>query len=296
MRTPSIARPTMSFTMALGAAVLLAGCSAQDSPAAPPADVDPTLEHIHELVADPVDGSLLVATHSGLFRLKIGTDGAATAVGPIGGLDFDPMGFTIVDGIAYASGHPGPTTPDTFGSPNLGLITSTDLGENWTNVSLMGETDFHGLTVATSPGASPRVFGYDGSKQRIVSSLDGGVSWNDGAQISARDILAVGDLLYATTADGLVVSADNGATFTVDTAAPALFVIAADHNGAIAGIDVAGIVWTRQSDDSWVSGGAVTGAPHAFAINGSRFYVADDRGIAYTDDAGVTWVVLKLKQ
>ena len=299
MNTKRLAR-LLLVKMALGAAVtataLLAGCSPTATPDASATGTAPTFEHIHELVADPTDGTLLVATHTGLYRLSIAADGTATAVGPIGGLDFDPMGFTIADGIAYASGHPGPTTPDTFGSPNLGLITSTDRGESWTNVSLTGETDFHGLTVATSISGSPRVFGYDGSKQRIITSLDGGASWSDGAEIAPRDILAVGDLLYATTADGLAVSSDNGATFTIDTAAPALYVVAADQHDTIAGIDVTGTVWTRPSGGNWVSGGTVAGAPQAIAVDGSRLYVADDRGIAYTDDAGATWVVLQVKQ
>ncbi|MDQ2636206.1 MAG: hypothetical protein M3Y83_04925, partial [Actinomycetota bacterium] len=67
--------------------------------------------------------------------------GAASIEGPLGGLDFDPMGYTIADGIAYASGHPGPTTPESFGRPNLGLITSGDGSQTWNNVSLTGTTD-----------------------------------------------------------------------------------------------------------------------------------------------------------
>ncbi len=277
------------------ATMMLTGCS----PAAPaPPSVNDSgmiFEHIHELVPDPSDGTLLVATHEGLYRLTIAGGGSAAAVGPIGGLDFDPMGFTIADGIAYASGHPGPTTPDTFGTPNLGLITSTDLN-SWTNVSLTGETDFHGLTVATSTGAAPRVFGYDGSRQLIVTSLDGGTSWSDGAALAARDILAVGDQIYATTTDGLAVSSDNGRTFTIDTAAPALYMIAADQNGTIAGIDTTGTLWTRGAGGEWVHGHTVEGPPQAFAVDGDRLYVADDRGITYTDDVGTTWVVLQVKR
>lgn len=282
-------------TSALTAALVLAGCTPTGTPAAGPTETSAAVfEHIHELVPDPSDGTLLVATHEGLYRLTIGIDGAAAALGPIGGLDFDPMGFTLADGIAYASGHPGPTTPATFGSPNLGLISSTDVGETWTNVSLTGQTDFHGLTVTTSGGGDPRVFGYDGSRQRIVTSLDGGASWSDGAELAARDILAVGDSLYATTADGLAVSSDNGKTFAIDTAAPALYVVAADQSGTIAGVDTTGTLWTHAPGEDWVQGQTVEGAPQAFAVDGDRLYVADDRGIAYTDDAGASWVVLQV--
>ncbi|MCB0883819.1 MAG: hypothetical protein KDB34_03535, partial [Propionibacteriaceae bacterium] len=227
---------TIALTSGIAAVVtataLLTGCTpTSTAPSPAPNGTGVMFEHIHELVPDPSDGSLLVATHEGLYRLTIGSDGSAAADGPIGGLDFDPMGFTVADGIAYASGHPGPTTPDTFGNPNLGLITSTDLGRSWTNVSLTGVTDFHGLTVAPS-GGDVRVFGYDGSRQRIVTSFDGGASWVDGAELAARDILAVGDLLYATTADGLAISSDDGKTFTIDAGAPALYLVAADTSGA----------------------------------------------------------------
>lgn len=272
------------------ATVLLTGCS--PAAATAPHEPDAKFKHIHELVADSRDGTLLVATHEGLYRLTLAAGGSATVAGPLGGLDFDPMGFTLADGIAYASGHPGPNTPSTFGSPNLGLITSTDL-ETWTNVSLTGQTDFHGLTVATGDGA-PRVFGYDGAAQRLQRSLDGGATWSAGAKLTARDIVAVDDLLYATTATGLAKSNDDGVTFTVDPAAPALYLVAADSGGTLAGIDTAGVLWARAAGKAWVRGNPVVGTPQAFAVEGSRAYVADDRGISYTDDNGANWTVIHL--
>jgi hypothetical protein len=279
------------------AAILLSGCSTDSSPvpSPPPDSSAPEFTHIHELVVDPADGTLLVATHEGLYRLTIDADGTAAAAGPIGGLDFDPMGFTVAGGIAYASGHPGPTTPHTFGTPNLGLITSTDMGQTWTNVSLTGETDFHGLTVVTDTDAPARVFGYDASAQRLERSLDSGLTWTPGATLAARDILAVGDRLYATTPEGLAFSTDNGSTFTIDPDAPALFVIAADNDATLAGVDTSGMLWTRSAEQEWIRGATVSGTPQALAVDGGRIYVADDRGIAVTDDAGATWTVLNLR-
>lgn len=280
---------------AVTATMLVTGCSPSGTATGTSTDGAPAaFEHVHELVPDPDDGTLLVATHEGLYRLTIDTDGTATAVGPIGGLDFDPMGFTIADGISYASGHPGPTTPETFGSPNLGLIVSDDRGETWANVSLTGITDFHSLTAATTPSGAVRVFGYDASTARLERSLDGGSTWSGGADLTARDILAHEDRLYATTPDGLAISDDDGATFTVDATAPALYVIAADRNGTIAGVDVTGTLWTREAGRDWEHGHTIEGSPQAFAVDGSRLYVADDRGIAYTDDAGASWVVLEV--
>lgn len=292
------ANPTMRGFAAITATFILAGCSATASRPDHEAQTEPSgpsIEHIHELVPDTRDGTLLVATHEGLYRLTIGAAGEASTEGPIGGLDFDPMGFTLVEGIAYASGHPGPTTPPAFGSPNLGLITSTDSGQTWSNVSLTGETDFHGVTVMPDEDRPARVFGLDAAAGRLERSVDGGLSWVAGAELEARDILAVGELIYATTPTGLAVSSDQGATFAVDPAAPRLYLVASDIGGKLAGVDTSGTIWTRAAGANWVPGRTVDGTPQALAIDGERLYIADDRGIIYSDDAGASWAVVAIR-
>lgn len=277
----------------LSGTILLSGCSvgATSSPASPRV----SFAHVHELVADQGGGGLLVATHAGLYRLLIDADGATTATGPLGGLDFDPMGFTIAEDTAYASGHPGPTTPEHFGTPNLGLISSTDLGETWADVSLTGVTDFHALAVMTSGSELPHVFGLDPGNARIQRSTDGGLTWSDGAGLVARDILVVGTTLYATTPEGLAISEDDGMTFTLDPTAPILYLVSAGREGALAGIDTTGTLWSRAQGEDWAPGGTVSGTPQALAVDEARIYVADDRGIAFTEDAGATWIVLAVR-
>lgn len=279
-----------ALAAAVTAAVLLSGCSTTGITTTP-ASPGVSFAHVHELVARQ-DGGLLVGTHEGLYRLQIDADGSTTAVGPLGGLDFDPMGFTVAGDTTYASGHPGPTTPGSFGTPNLGLITSTDAGETWTTVSLKGVTDFHALAVMTTVDGAPHVFGIDPVKPRLQRSTDGGLTWSDGAELVARDILVVDTTLYATTTEGLAVSEDGGMSFTLDPGAPALYLVAADHENGLAGIDTSGGLWTHSPGQDWVHGGTVTGTPQALAIDRATIYVADDRGIAVTDDAGATWVVL----
>ncbi|GHD51998.1 hypothetical protein D9V29_13625 [Mycetocola manganoxydans] len=294
-------RGTVALAL-LGAAVVLVGCATvpEDDGTEAPASAPGAFQHIHSLMVDPERGDLLVGTHEGLYELTFDGSGTATAKGPIGGLDFDPMGFTMRDDIAYASGHPGPTTPASFGTPNLGLIKSTDRGETWSNISLTGQTDFHDLALGAqaTDGGEGTIFGLDTSKQALQRSFDGGATWSDGAELVARDLTAdpaTPGTVYATTENGFAVSIDDGASFTADTEAPPLFLASIDSGtGAFAGVDTSGTAWVRDASGTWVSGGTVSGTPQALTISGDRLFVADDRGIAFTDDIGVSWTILKV--
>lgn len=292
MPTPS--RPLRAGTAAVIVAVLLAGCTTPAEPADSAAPAPPVaFEHIHALASS--DGGLMVATHTGIYRLDIGPGATATVQGPVGGLDFDPMGYTIAGDTAYASGHLGPTTPAELAGPNLGLIRSDDGGASWRTVSLGGDTDFHSVTVGPALGVgSDAIYGLDSATGMVRRSTDGGVSWVDGAILEARVILAdpaAAGFLYATTAAGLAVSTDSGNTFTVDPAAPALLLVAAAPLGGLVGVDSTGTLWSRDSAGAWKHGNTVEGTPQAIHQDGMRLYVADDRGIAFTEDLGESWVV-----
>ena len=302
MTRPSPAPPRFVAGVALAvAAVLLAGCSSGAGEAANvPRLAPPAFQHIHALTVDPSNGDLMVATHEGLYELVVASDGTSTADGPVGGLDSDLMGFTISGNTAYASGHPGPTTPDSFGIPNLGLISSSDRGKTWTNVSLTGQTDFHALTV-TPPGedgSAARIFGVDSSKLAIQRSLDGGNTWTDGAELVARDIVAdpkSPGTIYATTEHGLAVSSDNASSFEIVPLAPALYLLGINGvTNLLAGIDTSGAVWRQDGTEAWIRGGKVSGTPQAVTVFENRLYVADERGIAFSEDDGVSWTVIKI--
>lgn len=108
---------TLAGTSAL--ALLLTSCAAPNIEA--PSAQAPTIEHVHGIAAAPTDGGdLYIATHNGIF--VVSNDG--TLAGPIGGHDFDAMGFTISGETFFASGHPGPSTPSELGAENLGIIRS----------------------------------------------------------------------------------------------------------------------------------------------------------------------------
>lgn len=257
----------------------------------------PELLHIHELASDPGggDAGVLVASHMGIYRVVEGDRG--TLVGPLGDVDVDAMSMAVAHGRVHASGHPGPATPRPFVGPNLGLITSQDSGQNWTNVSLTGETDFHALTV----GEGGTLYGLDIANQLLMRSSDDGKTWTASPSPRAIDLLADpsrADFVYATTDRGLATSADAGQSFTVDRSAPPLRLIAADHAGAsdqLVGIGDDGQIWRRRSfEATWEPGGRVTGRASALTWQSdtSRLVVADERGLVASTDVGRSWSVL----
>ncbi len=88
--------PRLRVTVAalLGAAVI-AACGSDNPPAfEPPASGagDSGAEHIHGLGINPRDGSLMIATHSGLFRAAP----SSRKAGRVGDRRQDTMGFTVV--------------------------------------------------------------------------------------------------------------------------------------------------------------------------------------------------------
>ncbi|MDX2377710.1 hypothetical protein M4I32_12950 [Microbacterium sp. LRZ72] len=273
------------------AAIALVGCSSPQSEADP--TTAPPLDHVHGIVSDPDSAGILIATHVGIYRLD-GMEQGGEMSGPVGGLDFDAMGITSTADTLYASGHPGPTTPDEFGSPNLGLIRSDDSALTWQTVSLSGEADFHELT-ATRDGTD-FIYGLQGEQLR--RSDDGGQTWIDLPPIQARDIVVspgAASTLYATTEAGLAVSNDGGNEFVVDASAPIMYVISAGPERGLVGVDLNGTIRHRDGASSeWSSGGTIAGAAQAFTYleEAGMLLVADDRGVRASEDFGLTWEML----
>ncbi|MGF2949783.1 F510_1955 family glycosylhydrolase [Microbacterium alcoholitolerans] len=264
-------RPILSLTALCitGVALTITGCTAQaDEPAAVP----PTIGHIHGVAADPRGEDLFIATHTGIFTLTP----SGTVAGPIGGHDFDAMGFTVLDDTLFASGHPGMETSAELGAPNLGIIRSDDFGETWSPVALNGSADFHVLTA----GPDGTLYGFASTEVELLISVDEGRTWTPGASFAAADLAATDDGLYAATEAGLQVSTDQGRTFTPATGAPVLYTLDAAADGSLAGVGTDGSVWSQGPDGAWQSLDTVQGAAQAFSVIGEdRFILVDDRGV-----------------
>lgn len=261
-----------------GLTLAVTGCTAQtsESDAAPP-----RIEHVHGIAADPRGTDLLVATHGGIFTVTA----TGEVSGPVGGHEFDAMGFTIADDTLYASGHPGPETPAELGVPNLGIIRSDDYGATWSPVALNGSTDFHVLTA----GSDGTLYGIASDGIDVLISTDDGREWTTGASLSAADLAATADGLFAVAEDGLLFSADQGATFAPVDGAPVLYTLDVQPDGALAGIGTDGALWSQGVDGAWQRIDSLQGAAQAFSVIGTgQFVVVDDRGIVEITPDGST--------
>jgi hypothetical protein len=249
---------------------------------------DPGVLHVHRLAVDPADPqALFIATHTGLFRSVAG--GEAERVGD---RYHDLMGFTITeDGRYLASGHPDLRSeelqrPGT--RPLLGLVESTDGGAEWNPVSLLGETDFHGLEARHG-----LLYAADSTSGRFMVSADG-VEWET-RSAPALQYVSVSpddpDLIVGGGGRMPLRSVDGGRTWDA-LSGPVVAAVAWDDD-ALYALDPDGQVHiSTDAGDTWAEGGALGGEPEALLANDDTLYAAvAGRGILRSDDGGQTWEV-----
>jgi hypothetical protein len=257
-----------------------------DPPSSQAAADDPGVEHVHGLGINPADDSLIVATHTGSFRIPADGDHAAR----IGDSFQDTMGFTVVGPDHFlGSGHPDVAGMQAGQPGRLGLIESTDGGATWTSLSLSGEVDFHGLA-----DAHDQVYGWDSGTGRFMVSTDRH-EWDTR---STLDLFGFAvdpddpDHIVAAGPAGLVESTDGGRTWTA-RGGPQLLTISWPAEGGLWGADPGGVVW-HQAGAEWERTGTLPGEPQALLATADVLYAAahDDNGVTgiyrSTDD-GRTW-------
>jgi hypothetical protein len=269
-------------------AAALAACGGDGGPAGAgpaPAGADGAVEHVHALGVDPGDGAILLATHTGLFRLAEGED-APTRVGD---LRQDTMGFTVLGADTYlGSGHPDPRTDL---PPLLGLIRSTDGGRSWTSVSLLGEADFHVLRAS-----GDRVAGIDSHTGALLVSGDSGRTWRRRTSPGPGVVDLVVHprrpaVLVASTRAGLARSDDGGRTWRTTVGPPAL--LGWPSADALLRIDAGGrVAVSRDAGRTWSSRGEIGDTPAAFSATRDRLVAATHEGrLLHSTDGGVTWEI-----
>lgn len=271
--------------LALAAAILtvLVGACAGEGGGAPEGVADTGPQHVHGLGVNPADGSLYLATHTGLFRMRRG----ANAGGRVGDGAQDTMGFAVAGPDRFlGSGHPDPR--DDL-PPLLGLIESSDGGRTWKSVSLQGEADFHALRAV-----GPRVVGYDASNARLMVSKDSGRTWTQSRPPAGVIDLAVDprrpDRIVAATGTGLMTTSDDGASWRRGTGDAGI--LAWPTSDALYTFaDGGDVSVSRDGGVSWERTGDLGGEPAAATADArdSLIVALHDGRIVSSGDGGHTW-------
>jgi len=283
----------LSVAVAALAVLVAAGCGGDDSsdvaapPPSSPVIEDPGPIHVHGLGVNPKDGALFIATHTGLFRAEAGS-------GPerVAGRYQDTMGFTIVGADRFlGSGHPDGREKL---PPFLGLIRTTDAGDNWKPVSLLGERDFHVLEAA---GKRVYGFGTDFASRRpgFLVSSDGGRSWDERAVPEPLIALAIDpedpERIIANGEQGVFLSSDGGRTWRPIEGPAGLLAWTKD---GLTVVDQEGAVQSADEPGRRLSSvGDVGGPPAALdsGPNGDLYVALHDGVIKRSEDGGRNWSV-----
>jgi len=251
------------------------------------ADVDPGPIHVHGLGIDPGSGALLIATHTGTYRVAPDERKAKL----IGKSRQDTMGFTIAGpGYFLGSGHPDPNEARTQGLPPLlGLIESRDEGQTWSPVSLSGQADFHVLRFAGDV-----VYGYDSSNDRLLVSGDTGRTWSKLARPAPLFDLVVDPgrrtNLAATTEVGVFVSTNGAHSWSRASSKTGL--LSWPRPKLLYLVEFSGRVLTSSEPTGrWTPVGDIAGGPAALLAQSPReLYVAlHDGTIKRSSNGGRTW-------
>ena len=273
------------------AGLLLAACgssgSTEESPEASSessAVNAPVFGHVHGLGVDPADDVLYVASHYGVYRVEGGE------VEQVAGRSQDTMGFVVVGPNHFlGSGHP---DPDDQLPPSLGLVESTDAGESWKPLSLLGEADLHSIEPV-----GDRIYAYDSSSQSLIVS-DDGYRWSAIAQLIALGDIAANpadpDSVYAIGDRGELLRSTGGSEPSPVYGAPRdLTAIDWVPDGPLVAVTGDGTVMVSpDGEDGWEKAGSVKAPVEALDVVPGRWHVATKTGIHESTDDGATWDVV----
>lgn len=291
---PRVSPPASTIKSARTIAVLgvtalavAAGCSDSDSPSPPgvPNAAEGTvLGHVHGLGVDPADRTLYVASHFGVFR--VANDGTAERVADRWQ---DTMGFAIVGpGHFLASGHPDPR--ERLPS-SLGLIESTDSGETWDAVSLLGDADLHAIEPV-----GERIYAYDSLTGSLITTANRR-DWETITTQPLYDLAANPDApetVYATTDRGVLVASTAGQEPVEVENSPTLTGMDWQPDGPLVGVGPDGTVMVTEdpSTGQWREVGAIDGPAEAVDAVEGRWHAATESGVYESTDDGETWTLV----
>jgi hypothetical protein len=283
------------------AAVLLAGSG--DDPeegtavdpqslAVPWIDPDGVTPVVGSVDVNPADDAVWFSTSTGVWRVPPEGGEPEQVTGRLDGQEISPelvIRFRGSDRL-IASGHPpaGSTLPAA-----LGLIESDDAGATWSEISGLGQTDYHSIQLSGDDIVA-------GVFQAAAASIsdDGGETFED-----RRTPDPLVDLeadpenparLIASTQQGVIGSADEGQTWRERDRVPNVRFTWPEPD-ALYRIDPGGPVkFSSDGGENWEDRGTTGGEPQAmFADTAEHLLVVlIDGTVKESDDGGRTWTDL----
>ena len=289
--------------IAFAVAALLAGCGGDESsadsdqaPAVPWVDPDGDPPYIGSLSVNPSDGTLLMGTNTGLFKLPADGGKPTKITGQLSTTQGDgPVSEALVAKFVgpdqlVGSGHPSGDS----GLPSaLGLIRSDDAGKTWESVSELGTADFHAIATSGDVLVAP-LFG----QAQVFVSRDDGRNFEPRVAPMALVDLAVdpGDSKrwVATSEQGIYVSVDEGQTWRQRDPTPNVRLAWAAPD-ELYRIDPGGDVKvSADGGENWEDRGSTGGEPQALTVaDDGTMYAAELRGNVHrSNDDGASWKLI----
>jgi hypothetical protein len=302
-------------------AVAVAGCGGKDEPAAtatptktpsitamespvpesaaPAAPTSGANAFIGSIAVDPADGTVMLGTGLGLFRLEKGARNAKRVTGELatdsgsGQVSSNLVVRYAGPGDLVASGHPeGGSLPE-----SLGLIRSRDAGDTWAPVAEVGESDYHVLQVSGRQIAGVRA---DESKIRV--SADGGRRFEERTppDTPLDVVFDPGDAkrMVVATKQGVFTSADGGGSWRQRDGTPSEQ-LAWGRSDAVYRADPGGPVKVSADGGvTWKDAGTVGMPVNELAVDaGGALYASVAGGeVRRSTDGGAHWArLVKLK-
>jgi photosystem II stability/assembly factor-like uncharacterized protein len=196
------------------------------------------------------------------------------------------MGFAVVGpGHFLGSGHPDlrERLP-----ASLGLIESTDAGQTWDAVSLLGDADLHAIEPV-----GDRIYAYDSHTGSLITTTDR-TNWTTITTQPLYDLasdLDAPQIVYATTDQGVLVASTNGEQPAEVEDAPSLTGIDWQPGGPLVGVGPDGTVMVTDDPTTgpWREVGSLDGPAEAVDAIAGRWHVASESGVYESTDDGQTW-------
>jgi photosystem II stability/assembly factor-like uncharacterized protein len=298
LRDPPLIR-RLSLLLVLASA--LVACGSRDDGEAQPAgrsdrlvDFSKKPPFVNALDIDPRDGTLLLTTNRGFWRIDRKSGTAKQVRGTVAARGRTSTIGTFLElkatgpGRLIGSGH-----PDQAGKlPNfLGLIESNDAGRSWRVISRLGDADLHKIVLKHG-----KLYGFDAVLGAMLISADGGRSFKE--QFTPRGLIIDFEVdpqdherIFASTDGELYRSQDGGKSWRgayrgegirLAWPAPESFYMA-EKDGTV-----------RRSSDgggTWKRVGSVPGEPYKFKDTGPEalLLALSDGTVMETGDGGRKW-------